>query len=57
MTGIAKNDRKNTACPGGTVSDVALISAAIAANTAMDSSFRPIPRSGCMGEPFAFPQP
>jgi hypothetical protein len=49
ITGIAKKDRKNTACPGGTRSDTAFMSEAMTMNTTTEASFRAMPRSGRMG--------
>src|SRR6056297_4053037 len=46
---MAKNERKNTACPGGTWSDVALISADMMTNRMTEISFRAMPLNGLMG--------
>ena len=51
MTGIAKNDRKNTACPAGTCADVALIIEAMTMNTRTEPSLKAMPRRGRMGAP------
>ena len=46
---MAKNDRKNTASPGGTTSDVALTSDAMPMNIVTDAIFKRMPRKGRMG--------
>jgi hypothetical protein len=48
ITGIAKADRKNTACPGGTVSAVALISEIMVMKTITENSFKEMALNGCM---------
>src|SRR5690606_29103497 len=46
ITGTANAERKNTAWPGGTLSEAALIRLAMAMNTATEASFRRMPRKG-----------
>ena len=55
ITGIAKKDRKKTACPGGTCSDVALTSDAMTTNVITDINLKPIPLSGDILLPFVLP--
>jgi hypothetical protein len=54
MTGRAKNARKNTACPGGTWSDVALIRLAIATKTQTDE-FEGDAAKGVHGDAICWP--
>ena len=48
ITGIAKNERKKTASPGGTCGADDLMQIAIAVKTITEKIFRPMPRSGFM---------
>ena len=48
MTGMAKNDRKNTICPGGTSDDAALIIDDMMMKIVTDPILNKIPRTGCM---------
>ena len=45
---MAKNERKKTACPGGTCGAEALMQIAIAVKTQTERTLRPMPRSGFM---------
>ena len=49
ITGMAKNERKNTASPGGTCGADALMQIAIIVKTSTERTLRPMPRSGFMG--------
>ena len=49
MTGNAKNDRKNTASPGGMSAEVALISADMMMNIATEMSLYNMPRADAIG--------
>src|SRR6056297_2035138 len=51
MTGMAKNDRKNTASPGGTTEELALINEAMTVNRMTAVNFSAMARSGDMGTP------
>jgi hypothetical protein len=46
ITGMAKNERKKTASPGGTCGAEALMQIAIMVKTMTERTFRPMPRSG-----------
>ena len=48
ITGIAKNDRKNTVCPAGTWSAVDLIIEAMTMKTSTEASLKAMPRRGRM---------
>ena len=43
---MAKNERKKTACPGGTCGAEALMQIAIAVKTQTERTLSPMPRSG-----------
>ena len=48
ITGMAKNERKNTACPAGTSVELALMSEAMIVNRKTEASFSAMPRIGDM---------
>lgn len=56
ITGRAKNERKNTASPVGTLS-AALISEDMITNRMTEAIFSAMPRSGVMGAPGGIPSP
>ena len=51
ITGMAKNDRKNTTSPAGTWPPVDFIRVAMVTNTRTETIFSAMPRMGCMGPP------
>ena len=53
---MAKNERKNTACPGGTCGAEALMQIAMPVKTTTERTLRPMPRSGFMGRLVGRPQ-